>query len=142
MRRLLPIFFSLFVIALVVFMVHRDNEKRRQLKRETAYQATLRSYQEFLKPGMTRKEVQDQLRTRNPSFRQMCCADFNESSFRRSWDDLVKIADEDPPFACGENSVYVAIQFVDYNPNKESGKTDDLDTVKAVILHHQLEKCL
>jgi hypothetical protein len=141
MTRLLPIFLLLFVIALVAFIFHREKERQAQVKREITYQATLRSYQEFLKPGMTRKEIEEQLQERNMPFRQMCCADLKELTTRRSWDDLMKIAQEDPPFACGEKNVYVAVQFADHDPS-ESGKSNDLDIVKAVTLHHQLEQCL
>jgi hypothetical protein len=39
-------------------------EKRAQEKREVAYESALRSYSEALRPGMTRKEVEDYLRFR------------------------------------------------------------------------------
>ena len=46
-----------------------------QQKRETAYQAKLQSYSDVLKPGITRKNVEDYLRTKGVAFGRLCCID-------------------------------------------------------------------
>jgi hypothetical protein len=56
---------------LAVFGVRYAWKKRAQLQREAGYQSTLRSYSEVLKPGMTRKEMEDYLRAKKIGFRQM-----------------------------------------------------------------------
>ena len=85
-------------------------EKRAQQTREVAYQSAVRSYSEVLRPGMSRKEVEDYLRAKNVRFRLMCCVDIKESS-KDVYDELTKVGQEDPPWACSEKNVYVAFQF-------------------------------
>lgn len=116
---------------------------RAQRKREAAYEATLRSYDHMLKPGMTRKEVEDYLRGKNAPIEQMCCVEVERLSQRASWDDLVKIGQEKPPWFCSENYVYIAFQFLDHNPPTGIAQTaDDLDTLKSVTIYRQLGGCL
>jgi len=110
-------------------------------RREVAYQTTLQSYQQALAPGVTRKAVEDYLRARNTAFRQMCCVDQNLR--KHSYDDLVKIGREDPPWFCGENNVYVAFQFSDGLGLQEKWwGADDSDMLKSVLVYHWLENCL
>ena len=78
------------VIIFVVIGIYRVRKKRAQQEREVAYQTALRSYSEALKPGMTRKEVEDYLRVRNMLFSQMCCVHRKDIS-RSVRDDLTKI---------------------------------------------------
>lgn len=90
------LFLAAAIAILAVFAVHRLGEARAQTKREAAYEVILRSYAQVLKPGMTRKDVEDYLRERNVAFRHMCCVDFKSS--KSVWDDLVKIGQEKPPY--------------------------------------------
>ena len=116
--------------------------RHEQEKRELVYRGILQSYQQVLKPGMTRKEVEDYLRAKNKNFRQMCCIDF-KSGMKHSWDDEMKIGQEDPPWFCGENNVYVGFEFSDSaQPHGEFWQADDSDILKSVTLRHQLEICL
>src|SRR5947208_1970697 len=84
--------------------------KRAQRDRDVVYQRTLRSYSEVLRPGMTRREVEDYLRTRSVSFLQMCCVDQKDSS-KNVYDDLAKIGEEDAPWYCSEKNIYIAFEF-------------------------------
>ena len=64
----------ILVVAPLIFFGVRYEMKVRaetqaQAKRETAYQAALRSYNQILKPGMKRKEVEDYLRVNKTEFR-------------------------------------------------------------------------
>jgi hypothetical protein len=118
-------------------------KKRAAQKREAAYQSILSEYQRALKPGMTRKEVEDYLRAKNAQFRK---SNFAESGpNRHSFDDLTKIGEEDAPWFCSEHNIYVAFYFVDHESSSAPGfmfKDDDLDTLKSVSLYHWLEGCL
>jgi hypothetical protein len=115
-------------------------ETQAQAKRETTYQAALRSYQQTLKPGMNRKEVEEYLRLKNISFRQMCCV---EDHSKKSWDDLTKIGEEKAPWFCGDNNVYIAFQFTDHPEEKETWwRANDLDGLRSVTIFHWSENCL
>jgi hypothetical protein len=123
-----------------VFGIRYLAEMKAQKRREVAYQASLRSYQQVLKPGMTRKEVEAYLHGKNISFSQMCCAGKNS---KNSLDDLAKIGEEKAPWFCSENNIYVAFQFTDHPEQKETRlQASDLDTLHAVTIFRWLEGCL
>ncbi|HYB60578.1 MAG TPA: hypothetical protein VEH50_03775 [Methylomirabilota bacterium] len=93
---------------------------------------------------MTRKEVEDYLKARNVNFEQMCCVDFAHASVQIPLDDLTKIGEEDHPWYCSENDVYVAFQFTSH-PGREAEagfKAANSDTLKAVSIYHWLQGCL
>jgi hypothetical protein len=132
----------LVALGVIILGIRYELNKKAQGRREAAYQSVFRIYTQALKPGMTRKEVEDYLQAKNSKFLHMCCVDSREIG-RHSWDDLTKIGQEDPPWFCSENNVYVAFQFADH-VHLETGfemQDDDLDTLKAITLHHQLETC-
>jgi|ERR1022692_469916 hypothetical protein len=131
---------AIVLITIVVIVVNNGREKRSQQKRDLAYQAELRSYSEVFQPGMTRKEVEDLLRTRNKVFRQMCCVDIKKSM--DVWDDLVKIAQEDPPWVCSEKNVYIAFQFAGTEPHATPPSAEPTDKLTAVTVYPWLEGCL
>ena len=142
-KRLWPLALVLPALLIAVTIVRHRLARREQKKRQAVYELTLRSYQEALKPGMTRKEVEDYLRAKNANIRQMCCVNPRESPNRSSLDDLVKIGQEEIPFVCTENNVYVAFQFADHEHRHDYEIRDsDLDTLRAVTIYRQLEGCL
>lgn len=144
MKRVLLLILGLVAVGLFIFGIRNESSKRAQRRRQAGYQSVLRDYTQALKPGMNRKEVEDYLRAKDVTFRQTCCVDATESSRRHTWDDLTKIGEEDAPWYCSQHNVYVAFQFTDH-VKVETGysmKDDDLDTLKAVTLYHQLETCL
>ncbi|HTX15467.1 MAG TPA: hypothetical protein VMD77_09235 [Candidatus Baltobacteraceae bacterium] len=142
-KRLWPLALVLPALLIAVTIVRHRLARREQKKRQAVYELTLRSYQEALKPGMTRKEVEDYLRAKNANIRQMCCINPLEDATRSSWDDLVKIGREDVPWFCSENNVYVAFQFADHEHRHDYEIRDsDLDTLRAVTIYRQLEGCL
>ncbi len=108
-RWLLPVLTFLGICFAVVGVRHVLG-KRAQEKRDQAYQRTLHAYSDTLRPGLSRAEVEDYLQSKKIQFRQMCCADRKTSS-KNVYDDLVKIGQEDAPWFCNENNVYVAFQF-------------------------------
>jgi|SRR6476660_8054619 len=134
----------LVAVPLIFFLVRYEikvrAETQTQAKRETTYHAALHSYQQVLKPGTSRKEVEEYLRLKYISFRQMCCV---EDHSKNSWDDLTKIGEEKAPWVCGENNVYIAFQFNDHREEKETWwRANDLDTLRSVTIFHWLENCL
>ena len=135
----LRLILSLLLVALLFAGARHFVQRHEQEKREVFYHGILRSYQQVLRPGMNRKEVEDYLRANNETFRQMCCIVFNGPA-KHSWDDEVKIAEEDPPWVCRENNVYVGFVFGDSpTVHKENYQADEWDILKAVTLQHQLE---
>jgi hypothetical protein len=134
------------VIVAVGLIVRYELERTSQRKRQAFYLANLATYAQALKPGMTRKEVESYLRARNADFTQTCCVDSKEAGRRHSWDDLVRLGQEEHPWYCGRHNVYVAFQFADYTqdqrPDDNRMQDDDLDTLRAVALYDTLEQCL
>jgi hypothetical protein len=136
------ILLAVAVASLISFGIRTELKKRGQNQREIGYQSIVREYSQALRPGMTRKEVEDYVRTRNAHIRETCCV---ESGFHRhSYDDLIKIGAEDAPWFCGEHNVYVALQFADhrYSATDYCCKDDDLDTLKSVSRYDVGEGCL
>jgi hypothetical protein len=105
-------------------------ETQAQVKRETTYQAALRSYTQILKPGMKRKEVEDYLRANKTEF------------LRMSLDDLTKIGEEEPPWHCGTSSVHVKFRFTRVGQREPGLGADDEDTLDEIAIFHWLDRCL
>jgi hypothetical protein len=124
------------VLLLTVVAVCNAAGPDAQKKREAAYQATLESYSDVLKPGMTRKYVEDYLRSKSITWQQLCC--IGEGS---AFADLMKIGTEKHPRYCSENDAYVAFQFVATEPHSLP-VAHDSDTLKSITIFHKLEVCL
>ena len=132
----------LIVAGLFAFGLRYGLEKQVRRRREAAYQSAVRSYAQVLKPGMTRKEVERYFRAKKLDFRQLCCVDAKDYA-KGSWDDLIKIGDDEAPWYCSSANVYVGFQFT--GPGEFNGMypgADDLDKLKAVTLYRALETCL
>jgi Na+-transporting NADH:ubiquinone oxidoreductase subunit NqrC len=144
MKRVLLSVLVVLVVGIFLLGIRYELKKQAQKRREATYQSELHSYSLVLKPGMKRKEIEDYLRAKNADFSQMCCVDTSDSARRHSWDDLVKIGEEEHPWFCSEHFVYVAFRFVDH-VQVETGysfKDDDSDTLRTVSIFHQLGGCL
>jgi hypothetical protein len=135
------LFLATAIAILALFAVHSLGEARAQRKREAAYEVILRSYAQVLKPGMTRKEVEDYLRARNRLFRQMCCVNQNRFS-QNVYDDLTNIGQEDAPWFCSEKNIYVAFQFAGRGSHATAPSAEASDTLTAVTIYPWLEGCL
>jgi hypothetical protein len=135
----------LIVVGIILLKVEirRVEARKARGRREIAYLASLHAYQQALKLGMTRKEVENHLRAKKLPLRQMCCVEAAELTQRSPLDDLTKIGDEKPPWFCNENNVYIAFQFVDHQ-QKDGNllKASDLDTLKSITIYRWLEGCL
>jgi len=142
MRRwLLPIALLLVVASASLVMRHFSQERARQ-NCEGAYQSALRSYSEALRPGMTRKQVEGYLRTKNVKFRQMCCVDASHRFSTNVYDDIAKIGQEDPQWFCNEKNVYVAFQFAGPERNPPEPGADASDKLRAISIYRWNEGCL
>jgi hypothetical protein len=133
------------VIAISLWLVQHMRDRHEAADRESGYQTVLAQYAVQLKPGMTREQVERYFQNNGKQFKQMCCvANFKGEyvSFDRAgYDDLVKIAEENVPFFCNENNVYIAFEF---NPKSqgELSHTNGSDILKTVSVFHQFERCM
>lgn len=132
---------ALVAFALIAFGVRHVLEKRAQRKREVGYETTLRSYSEVFKPGMTRKQLEDYLSAKGTPFRQMCCVSRKEFG-KGVYDDLVKVGQEDAPWFCSEQNIYVAFQFIGPERHSVGPAAEASDTLNSVSVYRWLEGCL
>jgi len=140
MKQWRALILALAAVALLALGARHVLERRARQKREIGYESALRSYSERLRPGMTRKEVEDYLRERNVQFGQMCCVDGQLS--KDVWADLTKIGQEEAPWFCSEHNVYVAFQFTGRKRTGVVTTAEPSDTLKTVSIFHRLEGCL
>lgn len=128
---------GLVLVALSATAIGYSARKQAQKeKREAAYESALRSYSETLRPGMTRKEVEDYLKSKGTKFQQMGWIDE-----RSAFSDLVKIGSEPPPWYCSEYGVYIALQFAAFEPHKP-WESYDSDILKRITIFKWLGGCL
>jgi len=107
-----------------------------RMKREQGYHATLRSYSAELKPGMSRKQVEDYLEVKGVSFGQSCC--INE---RSAFDDVVRIGEEKVYVpVCSREQVLLAFEFAAKEPQRWP-KSYPSDELKRIVLWRPAE-CL
>ncbi|HUK31252.1 MAG TPA: hypothetical protein VLV89_09075, partial [Candidatus Acidoferrum sp.] len=104
---------SVFAVLLALLFISPVESRESKKKRDAAYEATVQTYSQELKPGMTRVEVEAYLRKQGTRFMQMCCVERNSY-----WDDLVEIGEEGHPWYCSEHYVYVAFEFVATEQNQ------------------------
>jgi len=105
-------------------------------KREAVYESTLQAYSQNLKPGLTRKEVEEYLRAKGTYFTQMRCI-----KERSALADLVKIGEEDAPWYCSEHWVHIAFEYAAVEPHN-SLKAYDTDVLKTITIFHEWGGCL
>ena len=139
------VYIAALIAALIITIGVRHvlGEQARQ-KRELRYQNALRSYSEALKTGINRKQVEGYFSAKHVSFSQTCCVsvkEFTRGVYDNAYDDLVKVGQEDAPWFCSENNVYVAFQFL--GSDKDSfPKAEATDRLKDVTLYRKLDGCL
>jgi hypothetical protein len=107
-----------------------------QKKREAGYQSARLAYSRNLRPGLKRKEVESYLQAKDVGFRQMCCIEE-----RGAFADLVEIGQEDAPWYCSENYVYIAFEFSTTELSPVLNPSD-VDILKRVSIFRQLGGCL
>ena len=134
----------MIVVLVVAFGVRHVFQERVRRRREVEYQKALQSYSGVLKTGMTRRQVEEYLSAKNLLFRQLCCVsvkEFSRGMYDNANDDLVKIGQEDVPWVCSENNVYIALEFL--SSQKDSlPRAEPSDKLKDVTIYHKLNGCL
>jgi hypothetical protein len=126
-----------FLIFALLATVPKAPAQSAKQKREASYQAVLQSYSEILKPGMTRKNVEEYLKAKGVKHERMCCIDE-----KTAWVDLVRIGKEKHPWYCSAHTVYIAFQFAD-EPHEGMRPSDrETDKLKSITVYHSLDGCL
>jgi hypothetical protein len=136
MRRRLILWIVLVVAASAVVVQSVRAESRE--RREIGYQAKLRTYSEAFHRGITRKELEDYLRSSHTNFSQVSTRyGYPE---RNEWQeaDLVEIGQETPPWFCSRSPVYVAFEFI----STEKLKVNDADILERIELYRPDTGCL
>jgi hypothetical protein len=97
--------------------------------------AALLSYDQALKPGMTRRDVEDYLRANKVSFGRMY------SSHGYPLDDFVDIGMAHYPLPCGDESYYVVFVFSNQSEHvpETNSHADDLDTLQSITTSHDID---
>jgi hypothetical protein len=141
-RRYLYLAIAIAVLVVAFGIRHAAQERARQ-RREVEYQSALRSYSEGFKTGMSRQQVEGYLSAQKLPFRQLCCVsvkEFSSGVHDNAYDDLVKIGQEDVPWVCSENNVYIALQFLGSQKGSLPG-AEPSDKLKDVTIYHKLDGC-
>ena len=117
-------------VILVVLFATAIGYGGRQLKREVGYNSVLKSYSQDLKPGMSRKQVEDYLAAKNVDFGGICC--IGEKS---ALTDVTLIGEEGvvfPPL-CSTKYVSITFQFAAVEPH-DPLKAYPSDTLKRITI--------
>jgi len=121
-----------------------------QTKHDDAhYSFVLSPYLRDLKPGVSRREVEDYLHTRNIEFRSGCCAAMEFHSYdpnrprANASEDWVRLPDEKPPWPCGYASFYIIFEFKRLRPSSapERIAANDTDTLEGVHILKTNNNC-
>jgi len=135
MKRWLMMLIAL-VIALSALAVWSSVRAMGKRKREIGYEVSLRTYSDVLHPGMTRKELEEYLRSRNTNFSWIFTAFDGRTTSQYA--DLVKIGEETAPWYCGEEYVYVAFEF----SGVETYRQNDSDVLERIEIFQPDTGCL
>jgi hypothetical protein len=130
MRRWLVL---LIVLAVAVSALATHTARK---KRDAAYQDKLRSYSKLFHPGITRKELEDGLRSSDTNFTRL--ATRFGPRLEAGVGDLVALGEGTSPFGCTDAHVYVAFVFTPSNsPNPAAIQLNDADLLERIELYSQ-----
>jgi hypothetical protein len=122
------------ILAWAAYRVHMNTMAKQ--RRETTYQASLRSFTQAVRQGLPRGHIEAYLKAKGHPFIQMCCV-----SDRSALADLVKIGEESAPWYCSEQWVHIAFDFAATQPH-DSLKPLGSDVLKSVTIFRQFGGCL
>jgi hypothetical protein len=133
------LFWLVVIIAVVssALLVRSVVKTHRQQALDVANQSALLTYSQRLRPGLTRKNVEDYLRAQGTHFKEACC--YGE---RNAFAVLVKVGEEDVPWFCSECPVYAVFEFTATPPPQLLPKPTDSDVLKNIHLASGCEGCL
>lgn len=107
---------------------------------DTHYNSALSPYVRDLKLGVSRKEVEDYLRSKNISFQHGCCAAMGQKTnapnqgYFYAMDTNIELREEVRPWPCGTAYVYIAFEFNPERPYTEGTavRVSEKDTLSGV----------
>jgi hypothetical protein len=126
------ILFALLIVtsAIALYRAWSSHSRKDLAKREVFYRERLEQYSLILKPGMTRREIDDGLNRRGISF------------ITRSGDDLIELAHEPSPHCCcSYELISVAVYYESPRSNPDF-TYKPTDRVRAVDLDRWPQDCL
>jgi hypothetical protein len=92
--------------------------------------AALSNYEQSLRPGMSRKDVEDYLRTRGITFLEQCCNGVPGSAFSV----LIPVGKEGAHWYCETVPDYVSLEFVATEPHEPGAGPSNSDVLREVHL--------
>lgn len=111
-------------------------------RRDAAYQAKLRAYSEVFHPGITRKELEDHLRSSHTNFTRIATRFGPPEYSEAGVGDLVELGEGTSALGCTDTHVYVAFVFTSSTlPNPAAIQLNDSDVLERLELH-ALAGCL
>lgn len=112
----------------------RDEQKRR-----LEYQRITQHYSDVLKPGMTRAEVENLLRSRKQAFTRFCCVGKRQTPYA----DEVKLGEgtRKGQWPCTATNIYIDLEFEATEPHSET-EARDSDRLLRVIPGEGMQPCL
>ena len=131
---------SLLIFAIVVCVLSAGfaalswSRQNAQRKRDFGYQSALQQYRNDLHSAAKREDVESYLQSRRIQFGPLCCGDDEPNGSS----DFVLLGNEEAPWYCSENKVYIAFQFDTYPP----GSRANSDRLKAITIDHKFDDCL
>jgi hypothetical protein len=99
--------------------------------REESYQSTLRSVSLDLRPGTTRKRVEQYVQSRGAKLERVCCIG------HQPFQDVMLIGREEKPWYCGQHNVYLEFDF-----GSAEYTLSDTDPLRSISIVHKLDDCL
>ena len=138
MKRWLVLLIPAAVLTVVLAARYINQEAARK-RREIGYADALKSYSQALQPGMTRKDVENYLRSKNTKFTWI----FTAFGARRvsQTADIVKIGEEAAPWFCSEAHVYVAFEYK-FTRIEDIDRQDPSDILERIELFQPYTGCL
>lgn len=139
-----PALFALICLALFTSSgcLHRAVKRQAAADREANYQRELVSYKDALKPGVSRKEVEQYLKDRGAQYSWIWGMQNNATTSN----DILKIGQEKSPhWYCSWEDVDIAFEFeATGTPSDPLHHAAGLpnDRLKDIILWRQLQNCL
>ncbi len=123
----------------VVLAARYMNQEAAKKKREIGYAYALKSYSQALHTGMTRKNVEDYLRSKNTTFTWIFTAFGPRGDSQTA--DIVKIGEEAAPWFCSEAYVYVAFEYT-FTRIEDIHRQDPSDILERIELFRPYTGCL
>jgi hypothetical protein len=129
-QTLKPRLISLIVAVILISTALTVLSRRRSIRNAERETLALDIYSKALQPGMTRKEVEEYLHSKNIRFGRTLTA-YGERR-ESQWADLVEIEEEATCWFCFQEFVSVALEFAPMNP---PGLPEDTDILQRIEIH-------